>query len=337
MARTGPALAVAPELTGSLTRAGPLAALRQSGARRATAGVRATVALARVAERSGFSGFFVTGPERGHRLPQGPEANGPAAPGPAFPVRAADPFVVLGAVAARSEHLTLGHLWLRPGGRPASLLAKAAAGLDVCSEGRGLLCLGLDPGRASGSPVEALARLAESLEVCRALATVRAPRLAGRYEQLEEAWNEPRWPRASGSMPLGLLVGPGGDSEDGLGAMLVLAARFAEVCLVDVEALRPRGPADGRGPSWSLDDSPGAIATRVADVVSELERAGRHAGRVPGSIDVRAWIRVGERTTSVVLGEASACRAAGTKSVVLDFGTRLPPAGELEILARALT
>ncbi len=206
----------------------------------------------------------------------------------------ADPFVALGAVAPVTSRLALGCLATPLGERPPSLLAKVVASLDVCSAGRAVAALGPALPRPSGSTApegagvvragrgrsraggahgegDAIGRLGEAVEICRAMLRLPAPSMEGAYYRIEQAWNEPKAERPEPT-PVGLLI-PGDDdgptsAEDGeFAGLLGLAARFADVCFL--------------GPRLATADG-------LAPIAEAFRAACRQAGRLPGSVALGA-------------------------------------------------
>lgn len=132
-------------------------------------------------------------------------------------------YSVLGALAVHTRTVDLGALPWAGNVRPPSLLAKVASGLDVISRGRALVALGLPP-TADPASVD---RLAEELDVCRALMIGDEVSFEGAFFRLSAAVNRPRPVRQGGAPLVVLLGGPGA---------LATAAAKADVVLV------PGGP-----------------------------------------------------------------------------------------------
>ena len=132
------------------------------------------VALAAAAETSGFDGVWVH---------DGPPADGPSGDGaPLF-----EPYSLLGALAARTARVALAVLPDGPPVRHPAMMAKIVTGLDVISHGRAVLSLGTGP----ATDPEAVERLVEELEICRALLTEEMPTLEGRHYRITRAANRP--------------------------------------------------------------------------------------------------------------------------------------------------
>ncbi len=132
--------------------------------------------LAQVAEAAGFDSVWV--------------ADGPPPPG-----RSRDggesvfePYSLLGALAVRTRRVALAVLPDGPTGRPPSMVAKIVTGIDVIAHGRAVLALGAGPPTDPESP----ARLAEELQICRALLVEDAPTFIGAHHRIVDAPNRPR-------------------------------------------------------------------------------------------------------------------------------------------------
>ncbi len=100
-----------------------------------------------------------------------------------------DPLVALGALARRTSRIGLG-LTLDVGLRPATVLAKALATLDVLSGGR--LVVGLRASDAADGPEEAPTGLAETVEVLRGMWGGGPYRFAGLHQRAVDARCLPR-------------------------------------------------------------------------------------------------------------------------------------------------
>jgi len=173
-----------------------------------------------------------------------------------------EPMTVLAAMAGATRRIRLATGVLIAPLRPALLLAKTAATLDVLSGGRLDLGVGLGWQReefdANGTPFERrAARLDDQLRACRALWTGGPVSFRSETVSFEDLVCLPR-PRQAGGPPLWL----------GMAASERNAARFAEL-----------------GAGWlPMETEPGAIARGV----ERLRRAYERAGRDPGTLGVRA-------------------------------------------------
>ncbi len=172
-----------------------------------------------------------------------------------------DPIVALAAIARRTRSVRLGTLTLCMPLRPATVLAKALATLDVVSGGR--LTVGLGAGwyqaelDAAGldreRPGVRLARLAESVQVVRGMFGGGPFSFDGRYERAQEARCLPR-PVQQPTPPIWV----GGKGE----RLVELAGRYA----------------DGWNTAWAwtFDD--------WAEKAALLDKACEQAGRDPASV-----------------------------------------------------
>ena len=179
-----------------------------------------TVELARTMERSGsFDSLWLTD----HLRYLGPE--GPAAPMP-------ESYVLLGAIAARTETLRLGVLATSVTYRNPALLARMVSTLDVISGGRAILGIGAGHPRTEAEqrsygfgfpPIGArMSWLEEALEIVRAMFREEAPSWSGRHFEIHEASNAPR-PVQPGGPPI--LVAGSGELR-----LLRLVAKYADMC-----------------------------------------------------------------------------------------------------------
>jgi hypothetical protein len=251
-------------------------------------GLETVLALARTAEGSGYDAFFLDG------TPGVIELHGEAA------AAQVDPFVLLGAVAASTGTIRVGCLASPLDERPPALLAKVVSSLDVCSRGRALLAL--RPAEPRGGEDESdLERLAEALEVCRALLRVTSPSFAGRHLRLEKAFNEPRAHRREDAVPVALEV-PATQPEDCAAAVLDLAARFAELCVLDL----------------GIGAEP---ASRLSWALGLLGPLARRAGRLDGEPTVIARLPARGLDVAQLAEQVIASRAAGAAGVVIDWSS----------------
>ncbi len=224
--------------------------------------------LAAAAEEAGSEAVLVSG----DRVPGAP----------------ADPFVLLGALAATTSRVVLGCVATTAGERHPAVLAKTVAALDVCSEGRALACLGAPPDPGGGG----LDELAETLRVVRLMLDTPAPSFAGRYFAIEGAWNEPRAGRATPT-PLGVLLpaprGPGpGALPFSPAALATLVARHADLCFVEA----------GNGDMTILRDVGRALRAIAAPIVALVSAV---AGATPGDVASLAERALGAPCWGVVI------------------------------------
>jgi alkanesulfonate monooxygenase SsuD/methylene tetrahydromethanopterin reductase-like flavin-dependent oxidoreductase (luciferase family) len=188
------------------------------------------------AEAGGFDAVWVH---------DGPALARPDGPGP-DPSSLFAPYSLLGALAVRSTEVNLA---VFPDGdtvRGPAMVTKLISAVDVISHGRAVLALG--PPADDGTAAH---RLAEELQICRALLAGDAPTFAGRYHQVAGAPNRPLPPDGH-RVPLVVAS----DRSD----LLSTAARWAD-------ALMTNG-------------SPSQVATLVGRLDAECQAAGRSAGAV---------------------------------------------------------
>jgi F420-dependent oxidoreductase-like protein len=203
------------------------------------------VAQARAAEAGGFSSVWVM--DHFWQL----QALG----GPDQPILEA--YVLLGAIAARTERVQLGTLVTGVTYRNPALLAKMVTTLDIVSKGRAVLGIGAawyEPEHIGLGfdfpPVkERMDRLEEAVQICRAMFRDERPSFAGRYYRIEEARNVPR-PLQPGGPPI--MIGGSGERRT-----LRLVAQYADLCNVSggaetvrhkLAVLRDHCAAVGRDP-----------------------------------------------------------------------------------------
>jgi F420-dependent oxidoreductase-like protein len=204
------------------------------------------VAQARAAEAGGFSSVWVM--DHFWQLP--------ALGGPDQPILEA--YVLLGAIAARTERVRLGTLVTGVTYRNPALLAKMVTTLDIVSKGRAVLGIGAawyDPEHTGLGfdfpPVkERMDRLEEAVQICRAMFRDGKPSFDGRYYRIEEARNVPR-PLQAGGPPI--MIGGSGERRT-----LKLVAQYADLCNVSggpatvrhkLDVLRNHCAAVGRDPA----------------------------------------------------------------------------------------
>ena len=174
----------------------------------------------RAAEAGGFSSAWVM--DHFWQLP--------ALGGPDQPILEA--YVLLGALAARTERVQLGTLVTGVTYRNPAMLAKMVTTLDIVSKGRAVLGIGAawyEPehdgyGFDFPSVRERMARLEEAVQVCRAMFRDDKPTFAGHYYRIEEARNVPR-PLQRGGPPI--MIGGSGERRT-----LRLVAQYADMCNV---------------------------------------------------------------------------------------------------------
>lgn len=156
--------------------------------------LRSVLEVGRAADRAGlhsihFGEHLLVGP-RTDAYPYGPFVHDDATPWP-------DPITTLAAVAAVTERVRLATGVVLAPLRPAAVLAKAVATLDVLSGGRVELGVGTGWQReeydAVGVPwKERHDRLAEGIAACRALWGEQPVTFRGRFTDVEGCWALPR-------------------------------------------------------------------------------------------------------------------------------------------------
>jgi F420-dependent oxidoreductase-like protein len=179
------------------------------------------LALARASEAAGLDSVWVTD----HFMFRNTDA-------PDEEIPLLECFVTLGALAAATRGIRLGSFVAGAPYRNPALLAKMVATLDVISHGRSIVGLGAgwheEEFRAYGWPFppvqERLARLAEAVQVVKALLTERPASFAGEYYTIAAALNDPR-PVQRPRPPI--LIGGGGER-----VTLRLVAQHADLCNV---------------------------------------------------------------------------------------------------------
>jgi alkanesulfonate monooxygenase SsuD/methylene tetrahydromethanopterin reductase-like flavin-dependent oxidoreductase (luciferase family) len=142
-------------------------------------------------------------------------------------------YSLLGALATQTRSIRLGALPSGVVGRAPAVLAKIVTGLDVISHGRSILSLFSLPDAADDD------RLAEEIQVCRAVLDDDLPEFSGRHLQINGAVNRPR-PMQWEGVPVVVVIESGDDGwSPARSEGLRIAARYADAVVVDgdVEAL----------------------------------------------------------------------------------------------------
>jgi F420-dependent oxidoreductase-like protein len=173
--------------------------------------------VAAAAEAAGFDSLWVPDHVHQNRIGGGPS-------GPML-----EAYVLLGALAMKTERALLGSLVSPVTFREPALLAKVITSLDVVSGGRAVLGIGAawdtEEHEAYGfsfpKTAEREDRLEESLRICREMFTSSPASFDGHYYQLREAFNAPR--PVQERIPI--LVGGGGEKRT-----LAAAARYGDAC-----------------------------------------------------------------------------------------------------------
>lgn len=263
-----------------------------------------------------------------------------------------DPLVALSAIARRTTSLRLGTLTLAAPLRPATVLAKALATLDVVSGGR--LTVGIGAGwyepelAAAGileeRPAARLARLAESVRVLRGMFGGGPFTFEGEYQKADQARCLPR-PVQRPSPPIWV----GGKGE----RLVRLAGRYAdgwntawvwtpENWLDRAKVLDEACERAGRDPS-SVARSVGLYALAGEDEADLAQRYRRLQQLSPSgvldNVDLAHW-RDGRLVGTVeqVRDQVRRWESLGVSSIVLTAGAvpfSLTSADDVELLAEA--
>jgi F420-dependent oxidoreductase-like protein len=176
--------------------------------------------------------------------------------GPDEPILEA--YTLLGALAARTNRVRLGTLVTGVTYRNPALLAKIVTTLDVISRGRAMLGIGAawyEPeheglGFRFPPTKERMDRLAEAVQICRAMFRDEHPSFDGEYYRIGDARNVPR-PLQPGGPPI--MIGGSGEKRT-----LRLVAQYADMCNVTggpatlahkLEVLRQHCADVGRDPA----------------------------------------------------------------------------------------
>lgn len=199
-----------------------------------------------------------------------------------------DPAVTLGAIAARTNRVTIGSAVMLAALRPPVVVAKQAATLDHLSGGRFVLGVGIggeNPLEFENAGIdvhERSGRLDETIEICRALWTQPSVDYHGRYLRLRDArfdlppltpGGPPIWVggRAPGSLRRAGRLG------DGWLGFVVAPDRYAE----SLRTVRANAVQTGRNPDrivpgiqvWcAFDDDPGVARSIIAPAIKAMYR-----------------------------------------------------------------
>jgi probable F420-dependent oxidoreductase len=158
------------------------------------------------------------------------------------------PLPALVAAAVVTSTLRLGTVVLNNAFRHPAILAKEAATVDVLSNGRLELGLGAgwlladyqQTGLSFDTPGERLARLAETVQICKAFFTEESVTFRGKYYQIEGL---DAFPKTTQQPHPPIMIG--GRQR----RMLSLAARQADI--VSISMLDPRGPGLPQPPTYA--------------------------------------------------------------------------------------
>jgi F420-dependent oxidoreductase-like protein len=198
-------------------------------------------------------------------------------------------YTALAALAARTSQVRLGVLVSSAGFRNPALLAKMVTTIDIISQGRAILGVGAgwleEEHESYGLPFpslpERLARLDETVQICRAMFTSYSPTFAGKYHRVTDALNVPE-PVTSGGPPI--LIGGGGER-----VVIPMVARLADACNFfggpatvrhKIDVLERACEQVGRDPATITKTWLGAVI--VAESERELQPAVEHEARQLG-------------------------------------------------------
>ena len=191
-------------------------------------------------------------------------------------------YTLLGALAARTQRVTLGTLVTGVTYRNPALLAKEVTTLDVISSGRAVLGIGAawydveHEGLGVDFPPvsERMDRLEEAVQICRLMFTEERPTFEGRYYRIKEARNIPR-PVQAGGPPI--MIGGSGPKRT-----LKAVAKYADISNVfggpdtlrkNIEILHNHCADVGRDPSEVKVTRLGSLfLTRSADEAEQLRQ-----------------------------------------------------------------
>ncbi|MGK2964725.1 MAG: TIGR03560 family F420-dependent LLM class oxidoreductase [Tepidiformaceae bacterium] len=206
----------------------------------ASSPLKDTIAICQHAERTGWDGIWYAD----HFMPNLPDNSGPTN----------EVFTAMAALAVSVPRVRIGTLVLGNTYRHPAVTAKAAAGVDILSEGR--LVLGLGSGwqenehTAYGIEFSTiggrLARLAEACEVITGLLNEERTTFAGKYYQLAEA---PLAPKPV-QRPVPILIGGGGEEKT-----MRITAKYAQ--------------------EWNTWGLPAHLARKMAVLDQRCEEIGR--------------------------------------------------------------
>lgn len=206
----------------------------------ASSPLKDTIAICQHAERTGWDGIWYAD----HFMPNLPDNSGPTN----------EVFTAMAALAVSVPRVRIGTLVLGNTYRHPAVTAKAAAGVDILSEGR--LVLGLGSGwqenehTAYGIEFSTiggrLARLAEACDVITGLLNEERTTFAGKYYQLAEA---PLAPKPV-QRPVPILIGGGGEEKT-----MRITARYAQ--------------------EWNTWGLPAHLARKMAVLDQRCEEIGR--------------------------------------------------------------
>jgi F420-dependent oxidoreductase-like protein len=245
-------------------------------------------------------------------------------------------YTLLGALAAVTSIIRLGTLVTGVTYRNPAMLAKQVTTLDVISGGRAILGIGAAwhdvEHEAMGfdfPPVkERMDRLAEAVQICRAMFTEEAPSFDGRYYRVHEVRNVPR-PIQAGGPPI--MIGGSGEKRT-----LALVAQYADMCNITGDAatirhklgvLHEHCAAVGRDPSEITNTR---LATLMLTDSAEQTAQTREFLAQAAGPEAAAGFNVGE--ANEIVDQVGELVAAGLDTLIFNM-----PLGDPEAVDRAGT
>jgi F420-dependent oxidoreductase-like protein len=262
--------------------------------------------------------------------------------GPGAPML--EPYTLLAAVAGRTQALRLGVLATSVTYRPPALLAQMVTTLDVISQGRAVLGIGAGHPRTEGeqrsygidfpSIAERMDRLAEALQVIRALFRNEVASFEGRYYQISGAHNVPR-PVQPGGPPI--LVAGSGERR-----LLPLVAQYADACNLSfpsgdhlsvlprkLAVIAQRCAAVGRNPAEISKTYKGLLVVDRSEARAQSVWAGWRQARGLPDLSAQHGVFVG--TPGQIVDGVTAFLEAGIDEMIFE----LPDAYNLGMVALA--
>lgn len=245
-------------------------------------------------------------------------------------------YTLLGALAAVTSIIRLGTLVTGVTYRNPAMLAKQVTTLDVISGGRAILGIGAAwhdvEHEAMGfdfPPVkERMDRLAEAVQICRAMFTEETPSFDGRYYRVHDVHNVPR-PIQAGGPPI--MIGGSGEKRT-----LALVAQYADMCNITGDAatirhklgvLREHCAAAGRDPSEITNTR---LATLMLTDSAEQTAQTREFLVQAAGPEAAAGFNVGE--ANEIVDQVGELVAAGLDTLIFNM-----PLGNAEAVDRAGT
>jgi F420-dependent oxidoreductase-like protein len=217
-------------------------------------------------------------------------------------------YTLLGALAARTNKVSLGTMVTGVTYRNPALLAKQLTTLDIISSGRAILGIGAAWNEQEHAgygfeypPVpERLDRLEEALQICRAMFSEEAPSFNGEHYSIHEAFNYPRPIRPNG---IPILIGGGGEKR-----LLALVAKYADACNLfgdiatirhKLEVLDRHCDTVGRDPSEITKTRLGTLVIAETDAEAEAKGEAMVAARGMDAERYRATVIAGSPDTVI--------------------------------------